>query len=412
MSNMKNKMFNFTVANIDKYAVPPTDGKKMIEYTDTAVSFLKLSVTDAGKKTFYFRRKLKGTFFRKKLGNYPYIKIPQARAEATRLASLNYEQLMEDSKKILIKDLVREYFDKELYPRTRYDKKEEQLLNANISSWYNRDITSITRENVATAHNRLGNQHKYHQANRLLSRISAMFNYAKRMGYLKDNPASYIKKFHEESRSRVMQEDELIRLFKTLQNKSVSEQVRNFILTCIFTGQRVSTIASMKWEDLDLDNNVWIAPAEDMKSKCETRVELVPFIVDILKSIPPDNTGTICDKFVFPSALSKSGHMDVPKKAWKKIKETANLINLRLHDLRRTFGSNQATNGASLLVISKSLGQKSTSATPIYARVANKAVIESVNAVGDLYKELYDQSLQNDPNDENITPEKAEELIE
>lgn len=206
------------------------------------------------------------------------------------------------------------------------------------------------------------------------------------MGYLKDNPASYIKKFHEEPRSRVMQEDELTRLFKTLQNKTVSEQVRNFILTCIFTGQRVSTIASMKWENLDLDNNVWIAPAEDTKSKCETRVELVPFIVDILKSIPPDNTGTICDKFVFPSTLSKSGHMDVPSKAWKKIKETANLINLRLHDLRRTFGSNQATNGASLLVISKSLGQKSTSATPIYARVANKAVIESVNAVGDLYK--------------------------
>ena len=42
---------------------------------------------------------------------------------------------------------------------------------------------------------------------------------------------------------------------------------------------------------------------------------------------------------------------------------------LRLHDIRRTFGSYQAITGASLQVIGKSLGHKSQYATQIYARL-------------------------------------------
>lgn len=50
----------------------------------------------------------------------------------------------------------------------------------------------------------------------------------------------------------------------------------------------------------------------------------------------------------------------------------------RLHDLRRTLGSWQAAGGASLLIIGKSLGHRSESATRIYARLATDPVRESV----------------------------------
>jgi len=45
------------------------------------------------------------------------------------------------------------------------------------------------------------------------------------------------------------------------------------------------------------------------------------------------------------------------------------MIDIRIHDIRRTFGSSQALTGASLPVIGKSLGHKSMKSTQIYARL-------------------------------------------
>jgi integrase len=73
--------------------------------------------------------------------------------------------------------------------------------------------------------------------------------------------------------------------------------------------------------------------------------------------------------FVFPSNLSKAGHIQDPKKAWKRLLAKAELSNLRIHDIRRTLGSYQAITGASLQIIGKSLGHKSSKATEIYSRL-------------------------------------------
>jgi integrase len=57
------------------------------------------------------------------------------------------------------------------------------------------------------------------------------------------------------------------------------------------------------------------------------------------------------------------------KGAWRAITTAAGLDDLRVHDLRRTFGSWQAAAGASLPMIGKALGHKSQQATAIYARL-------------------------------------------
>jgi len=82
--------------------------------------------------------------------------------------------------------------------------------------------------------------------------------------------------------------------------------------------------------------------------------------------------------WVFPSATSKSGHLEEPKSAWKRILKKAELHDLRLHDLRRTLGSWQAATGANSYVIGKSLGHKTQQATAIYARLNIDLVRASV----------------------------------
>jgi integrase len=66
--------------------------------------------------------------------------------------------------------------------------------------------------------------------------------------------------------------------------------------------------------------------------------------------------------------LAKKAHIDLP----------IGLMDVRLHDLRRTLGSFQAAAGASQYVIGKSLGHKSQQATAIYARLNLDPVRQSV----------------------------------
>ena len=53
----------------------------------------------------------------------------------------------------------------------------------------------------------------------------------------------------------------------------------------------------------------------------------------------------------------------------EKVKLPIALMDIHVHDLRRTFGSYQALTGASLQIIGKSLGHKSLQATQVYARL-------------------------------------------
>jgi len=60
------------------------------------------------------------------------------------------------------------------------------------------------------------------------------------------------------------------------------------------------------------------------------------------------------------------------------------------HIRRRTFGSYQAISGASLQVIGKSLGHKSTQATRIYVRLNLDAVRSSVEKATEAMFQLSD----------------------
>ena len=87
--------------------------------------------------------------------------------------------------------------------------------------------------------------------------------------------------------------------------------------------------------------------------------------------------------YVFASH-GRTGHLTEPKIAWARLCERAELKDLRIHDLRRTYGSWQAMSGASLQVIGKSLGHTSVAATQVYSRLKD---IEPVKQSVDLATE-------------------------
>ena len=107
---------------------------------------------------------------------------------------------------------------------------------------------------------------------------------------------------------------------------------------------------SMRWEDINFQQAIW--RIEETKNGDAQTIALSS---EALKLLNMRSEAKESD-WVFPSTTSKSGHLEEPKGAWKRILKQAGLKDLRLHDLRRTLGSWQAATGANSYVIGKSLG--------------------------------------------------------
>jgi len=69
-------------------------------------------------------------------------------------------------------------------------------------------------------------------------------------------------------------------------------------------------------------------------------------------------------------------------KPWRRIREKAGIVDVRLHDLRRTVGSWMAQAGSPLLLIGKVLGHKDVKTTKIYTHFAQDHVKEALETHG------------------------------
>ena len=122
---------------------------------------------------------------------------------------------------------------------------------------------------------------------------------------------------------------------------------------------------AMRWNQLDLENAIWTIPADESKNNEKINIPLVPDAKVMLSK----RRSQASSVYVFPSSKSKTGHIVNPNKAWRRIIKKAELIDVRIHDLRRTMGSFMAAGNTSTVIIGKALGHSDPSATAIYSRL-------------------------------------------
>lgn len=245
--------------------------------------------------------------------------------------------------------------------RLRSYKEIVGMHNRYLKSLESRNVSRLTRLELQQLHNSIGLTAGKTAANRAIELISAVINYSIDVAVFPGpNPATRIKKFKLKSRTRFLSHDEIEALLKAADNCK-STNVRDFIYLSIYTGARCGNIMTMKWEDLDFDSNLWIAP--ESKNDEPYYCPLVDQAVEILKN-RRENSSSI---YVFPGP--KNGPMTHPRETWCKILKRAGLSGIRIHDLRRNLGSWQAKTGSSLAIIGKTLNHKDPKSTLIYARL-------------------------------------------
>ena len=366
----------FTSQRLERYN-PPAVGYVML--TDARCGDLKLLVTANGAKGFYVYRKLNGRPVRVPIGPFPTIGIDAARDLARRYVALMVQGIDPRAEKRAGGKPRRSANsrpttsnctpsrERNRGKRTRGKSRPTSQCgsrNRSPKSAANtsRLCTPSSARTTATT-SPIACWRSCRRCSHSLS-VSAAGKAAARP---KESGASPKKK-----RERFLQPDELPAFFKAV-DAEPSESIRDFVYVALFTGARRSNVLAMRWVDLNLDAATWTIPAADSKSRKSVLLPLVPNVVKILRSRP------VASEFVFPGRHGR-GHLKDPMRAWRSICARAGLTDLRIHDLRRTFGSWQAAGGTSLPIIGKSLGHTSTDATAIYSRLHLDPVREAVTA--------------------------------
>jgi integrase len=229
--------------------------------------------------------------------------------------------------------------------------------------------------------NDLAREHGIHVANRNYNTMRAVFSWGLRKDiYSGDNPCIGVDCFKTQARERFIQPgDEYIKFAKAL-NEEPNQTIQDFFWICLFTGNRMSKVLEMQWNQVDFDLLVWRIPVT--KNGDSQTLPLTPNASAILRRrfyVDPDKH----DQWVFPSdrkgrTTGTRTHLVSPRKAWLRILDRAKIQDLRIHDLRRTAGSYMAIQGVSPTIIGKALGHRSPQATAIYARLTQDPVRQAL----------------------------------
>jgi integrase len=189
------------------------------------------------------------------------------------------------------------------------------------------DISEITLPEIATFLDHVVDRRGPVSANRVLAQLRAGFSWLQKRGHITMNPAAGIPRpgGAETPRERVLSDTEIAAVWA-----APDSVFKSFVQIALLTGQRRTPVASMKWEDLELDGDepLWTIPREDMKAGRGHFIPLSPQAVAIIRSILKGGP------FVFGL------HGDAPFSGFSKSLERLRLATdtngWTLHDLRRS----------------------------------------------------------------------------
>jgi integrase len=156
---------------------------------------------------------------------------------------------------------------------------------------------------------------------KIIGHLNNIMTHALNTGILQHNPLSGIRSAFSAPKVTNMptiKPDELGKLMKDISYASIKLVTRCLIEWQLHTMTRPSESAKAEWSEIDLENKLWVIPAERMKMRLEHKVPLTEQAIEILERLKPI-TGH--RKHLFPSHIDHKKHCNV---------ETANKALIRM----------------------------------------------------------------------------------
>lgn len=254
---------------------------------------LSLWVYPTGRKKWAFKYREDGKQKNAYLGEYPTYSLGDAREwrELLRSRLEKGEQVVVDENKTKqhIFDVVYANWYARWAPEKseKYAKQVKSAIDLNVLSFFTgRDIRDIRPFDIVESLRGMEERGVLEYLRRAKSSLSLLFGYAVDSGLIDFNPVKAVgeqafikpKKQHFEALSP----DELPSLIQGLNDPQVGVISRCAIYWQFLTMTRPTEAVSAKWEDLDIEGQRWIIPAEVMKKDREHIVPLSQLALEML----------------------------------------------------------------------------------------------------------------------------------
>jgi len=391
---------------IEKRAEVPPPGRPHRWYADADLPGLYLVVFATGAKVFYVRYRIGNRRRVTTIGPYGVETIESARSKARRILSAANlgSDVAEERKRRREMPTFGAWVDTYL-SRVRLENKDprsyEKFLGTESpkgkalrARWGGRPLDSITPEDVLAFRDSLRREKRKKRndagkegaalapkgpppttANRWTGAVRACFSAAIRAGHITTNPArGHSPLLEAPPRARVLSADEMERFLRAL-DAEPDVHVKAAFRLLVETGARLSEVLRARWDDLDFDAGLWRIPSP--KSGHPQIVPLGLRTAAMLKKLPRKGP------YVVAGRKAEDPRADL-KKPWERLREVAKLGDVRIHDIRRSFGLEVAKT-AGLHVASKLLRHSSIKVTEAaYAPLGLDELREAVEKRADV----------------------------
>jgi integrase len=397
---------------INKLTCPP--GKARETFYDTDLQGFHLTVLRSGRKVYYFKWWDGERQGRKKIGVHGGLTPEEARKRAEKIRGDLSDGTAPVSRRptktsLTVGQLAEKYLAEgpAANPKKRassWEADQRKLRRHIVPLLGHIDCRKLTRHEIADAQlaiiegrTRADTKTKLRgrrivrggegAAKGAIMSLSACYSWALDRELVDANPVFQVKKPKGRKLARFLSQVEAERLFAVLDEMECSEGLEtafaDIVRLLLFTGARKGEIQNLEWSEVDFTHGMIALPRERSKTGervitlGERSLTILTRRREVALQAP---LGSPDLKWVFPSQ-KLFGPLEGMQKAWQRVRRRADLIDVRLHDLRHSFASFAAADGASLLQIGKALGHTQAQTTERYAHLTNEPVRRMVSSI-------------------------------
>ena len=252
------------------------------------------------------------------------------------------------------------------------------------AGWTNRYLGAIgTKQLVRWADKRRAGGASGPTVNRDISIVSALFKWAKSLGYCESNPAREVARYSEKGRER---ETHLTAEEARALVKAATGELRPLLVCALSTGMRRGEILSLSWQAVDFERGTITVEASKEKSGKGRVVPMTDDLATVLRTLRSQRRVFRMDRddLVFMRETGKPWKLTALRRAFEQARMVLpeeKQSEVTFHTLRHTAASLMVQRGAALFDVSKILGHSSLQMTMRYAHFApntGRAAVEKL----------------------------------
>lgn len=266
-------------------------------------------------------------------------------------------------------------------------------------------------------------------ATRTVGLLGGIFTFAVRRRLRPDNPVQGVQRFKDKRNERYLSQSEMGQVGAVLTaseaawashdsamavwtsagrrgrppklpTEALNPSAANAVRFLLLTGMRKSEVMNLQWRQVDADYGYLRLPTSKSGAK---GVPIGESVLTFLAGLPrlADNP------YVFPGHVTGRPFVGLAR-VWKRVRECAGLEDVRIHDLRHSFGATSASSGNSLLLLGSILGHRDPKTTQRYAHLARDPVRAAADQVSGLVAMALEAGSNPQPTAEVLQPAQSQ----